>query len=188
METDLQVDTETALVERAKCGDQEALVEIYQRFQPPVFSYVYYRVADQALAEDLTSEVFTRMITKLPAFQLQERPLLAWLFTIARNLIIDHCRTNHQAPFSLEESRIVDQNNDTPSLAEARLAQECLGKAMTELTEEQRLVVLLKFVEDRSNAEVGEILGKTEGSVKSLQHRALAALHRALEKERCYEA
>jgi RNA polymerase sigma-70 factor (ECF subfamily) len=103
-------------------------------------------------------------------------------------LIIDHRRTDHQAPFSLDESLLSEEQNSTPRLVETRLAQECLARALEYLTEEQRLVVLLKFVEDRSNAEVGEILGKTEGSVKSLQHRALAALHRALGKERCYEA
>jgi RNA polymerase sigma-70 factor (ECF subfamily) len=185
---DARVESGSELVERARCGDQAALVEIYQRFQPPVFTYIYYRVEDQCLAEDLTSEVFTRLVAKLPEFQHQDRPLLAWLYTIARNLVIDHYRSDHRAPFSLDESLIAGESDQTARLAENRLAQECLGKALAQLTEEQRLVILLKFMEGRSNAEVGKILDKTEGSVKSLQHRALAALHRALKKERCYEA
>jgi RNA polymerase sigma-70 factor (ECF subfamily) len=82
---------------------------------------------------------------------------------------------------------MADESSYTVRAAERRMTQRCLQKALSRLTEEQRQVILLKFVQDRSNLEVAEIMGKNEGSVKSLQHRALAALHRIMEQEDCYE-
>ena len=179
---------EIRLIERAQCGEQDALVDIYYRCQPSVFTYVYYRVGDQETAEDLTAEVFTRMVGKLGQFKPGERPLLAWLYTIARHLIADHYRSRPSAgELPLEEDLALDESSQTARAAERRLTQHCLQKALSRLTEEQRQVILLKFVEDRSNLEVAEIMGKNEGSVKSLQHRALAALNRIMEQEDCYE-
>jgi RNA polymerase sigma-70 factor (ECF subfamily) len=87
----------------------------------------------------------------------------------------------------LDEDLAADEITNTARAAEHRLAQECLQKALSMLTEEQRQVIVLKFVEGLTNLEAAEILGKNEGSVKSLQHRALAALHRIMEQEDCYE-
>ena len=179
---------EYRLIERAQCGEHEAMVEIYECCQPSVFTYVYYRVGNQEIAEDLTAEVFTRMVGKLRQFTPGEAPILAWLYTIARHLVADHYRSRPAAgELPLEDDLAADETSYTARAAERRLTQQCLQKALSLLTEEQRLVILLKFVEDRSNLEVAEIMGKNEGSVKSLQHRALGALHRILEQERCDE-
>jgi RNA polymerase sigma-70 factor (ECF subfamily) len=181
--------TDAGLIRRAQQGDQQALVDIYQRCQPSIYTYIFYRIGDQALSEDLTAEVFVRMIDKLPAFVQDKRPILAWLYTIARNLVIDHYRrAGKQVPLLIEESLMVDDElNRPPALVEQRLNRQNLIKALRHLTEEQRQVIVLKFVEDRSNAEVAVLLDKTEGAVKSLQHRALAALQRVLEQELSYE-
>jgi RNA polymerase sigma-70 factor (ECF subfamily) len=175
------------LVKRSQAGDESAFVALYEQYQPAVCTYLYYRLGDTMLAEDLTAEVFIRLLDRLATLDVTERPLLAWLYTIAANLTIDHHRKNGRYQWlPLDEER--DQAEmETAYSADARLAQETLAKALHHLTEEQRQVVLLKFVEGRSNAEVGAILGKNEGSIKSLQHRALAALRRLLAKDFSHE-
>jgi RNA polymerase sigma-70 factor (ECF subfamily) len=175
------------LIKRSQAGDERAFVALYEQYQPAVYTYLCYRLGDGMLAEDLTAEVFIRLLDRLATLDVTERPLLAWLYTIAANLSIDHQRKNGRYQWlPLDEERD-QQETETSYSADARLAQETLAKALNNLTEEQRQVVLLKFVEGRSNAEVGAILGKNEGSIKSLQHRALAALRRLLVKDFSHE-
>ncbi len=180
---------DAGLIRRAQQGDQQALVEIYERCQPSIYTYIFYRTGDQALSEDLSAEVFVRMIDKLSTFVLDQRPILAWLYTIARNLVIDYYRrANKQVAIEVEDTLMADDETTRPAaVVEMRLDQQSLVKALRHLTEEQRQVIILKFVEDRSNAEIATLLDKTEGAVKSLQHRALAALQRVLEQELSYE-
>ena len=180
---------DSRLIQRARQGDQEALGVIYDCLYPSVFRYVYYRVLDQETAEDLAAEVFVRMVERIGAYEQHERPILAWLYTIARNLVTDHYRLQGQADhLPLEESLVAGETHLPSQAAERRQDQDCLTRALEYLTEEQRQVILLKFVEDREIAEVAAVLGKNERAIRSLQHRALAALSRVIEKERCYES
>jgi len=179
---------DTRLIQHAKRGDQEALGVIYDRLYPSVFRYIYYRVSDQETAEDLAADVFVRMVERIGAYEQGGSPLLAWLYTIARNLVTDHYRFQGQAnSLPLEESLVAGETIQPIQTAERRQEQDCLARALEYLTEEQRQVVLLKFVEGREIAEVAEVLGKNERAIRSLQHRALAALNRVIEKEHCYE-
>lgn len=179
---------EATLVAHAKQGEAAAFEQIYDQHRQPIFNYIFFRVGDNELAEDLTSDVFVRMVDKIDTYTQNGRPLAAWLYTIARNLVIDHHRRDSQLTWVPLDERLIEAREHNPAKATDRsLLQDCLMKALQHLTEEQRQVILLKFVERRSNAEVGGLLGKTEGSIKSLQHRALAALKRALDKELCYE-
>lgn len=174
-----QVDSE--LVRRAKGGDESALVEIYNQCQAPVYRYVYFRVGSTALAEELTAEVFVRLVDKIRTFREEGRPILAWLYAIAHNLVVDHQRRQGRVAWlPLDETMEAGEEGQPSQVAEARETQSHLSAALETLTEAQRQVILLKFMEARSNNEVAAILGKDEGSVKSLQHRALAALRRAL--------
>jgi RNA polymerase sigma-70 factor, ECF subfamily len=174
-----QLDAE--LVRRARDGDESALVEIYDQCQAPVYRYVYYRVGDAALAEELTAEVFVRVVGKIGTIREQGRPILAWLYVVARNLVTDHRRRQGRvAHLPLDESMAAGEEGQPAAVAEVRELEVQLRAALDALTEPQRQVILLKFMEARSNAEVAEILGKDLGSVKSLQHRALAALRRVL--------
>lgn len=170
------------LVQRARAGDESALAAIYEQCHGPVYRYIYYRVGDAALAEELTAEVFVRMVARIHAFQEQGRPVLAWLYTIARNLVADHLRrAGRAAAVPLDESLPAGEDHQPSRVAERNEARAGLLAALSRLTETQRQVILLKFMEARSNAEVAAILGKDEGAVKSLQHRALASLRRYLE-------
>mgnify|MGYP002640062440 FL=1 len=163
--------------------------EIYQEYRSLIFKYVFYRVGDRHLADDLTSDVFVRMVDKYDHKLREGRPIAPWLYTIARNLIIDHQRRAGLVGWQPLHENLPTTGNKAPEKQlEKGLTHECLAKALKELTEDQQKVVLLKFIERRSNQEVGKLLGKPEGSIKSLQHRALASLRRVLEKESCYEA
>ena len=106
---------EAGLVQRARCGDSEAVAAIYAQYQQAVFTYVYYRVSDQECAEDLTAEVFVRMMTKLPDYIEHGQPILAWLYTIAHNLVIDHYRhSNERQDMPLEDSLIAGEGGHPP--------------------------------------------------------------------------
>jgi len=173
---------EAKLIQRAKKGDPAAFAEIYDRHQPAVYRYVYYRVSDAATAEDLTSDVFVRLVEKIDRFTYRGRPLLAWLYTIARNLVTDHHRRAGRFPQLPLDERLVARS-DTPEEAVARrLAQQRLVAAIAHLTEDQRQVILLKFTEGLDNRTTAQILSKSVGAVKSSQHRALAALRCILEQ------
>lgn len=180
--------SDSLLIERACGGDAAAVGELYERYQPAIYSYVYYRLGHAAEAEDLTAEVFVRLVTKLHTYQDQGKPLLAWLYTIARNLVANHHRRNgyvEWVPLDATEEALDDGSSDLTG--ELHLSQHEVKAAMAELTEPQRQVVWLKFIEGYSNAEVAAILNRDENAVKSLQHRALAAMRRTIERERCCE-
>jgi RNA polymerase sigma-70 factor (ECF subfamily) len=164
-------------------------IQVYKKYRPSIFNYIFYRVGDSDLADDLTSDVFVRLVDKYDEEARQGRPIAPWLYTIARNLIIDHQRRNRRIGWQpLNEQTAADETSNPLKQTETRLTQECLIAALDKLTEDQRHVILLKFIEKRTNKEIGDLLGKPEGAIKSLQHRALAGLRRVLEKEPCYEA
>jgi RNA polymerase sigma-70 factor (ECF subfamily) len=184
-------DDEARLIQLAQQGDAEACATLYDRHYDAVYRYCYYRVGDVSLAQDLTGEVFVRMVDKLDTFKVCGRPLLAWLYTIARNLVNDVHRYRGKAThLPLSEATLLsgDDGSDLTRWVERRLEADCLAAALKHLTEEQRQVILLKFMEGLNNAQVASLLSKTEGAIKSLQHRALGSLRRAIEMERCYEA
>ncbi len=179
---------EAQLVRRALQGDREAIASLYDCCYASVFTYVFFRVSDQECAEDLTTEVFVRMISMLPGYIDQGKPLLAWLYTIAHNLVIDHYRNRKIETMPLDE-RLVDRDGKHPARrSEEREAQKILGRAMEKLTEEQRLVIQLKFIEDYEIGEIAAIMNRNERAIRSLQHRALAALLRVFQQERYYES
>jgi RNA polymerase sigma-70 factor (ECF subfamily) len=175
------------LIQQAKEGNEAAFAEIYTRHHDAIYTYVYYRVNDTGLADDLAGEVFVRMVERIGRFTYRGRPILAWLYTIARNLIVDHQRQQSKADhLPLDEGLVAGGASPSETVSQ-RLDRDCLMKSMKHLTEEQQRVILHKLIEGRSNAEVAILLDKTEGAIKSLQHRALASLRRAVLKERCYE-
>jgi len=168
---------------------REMFIQVYEKYRPSIFNYIFYRVRDAELADDLTSDVFVRLVDKYDEKSRQGRSIAPWLFAIARNLVIDHQRRAGRIGWHpLDEQTAADASSNPLEQTENRLTQECLMNAMVHLTDEQRQVILLKFIERRTNREIGNLMSKPEGAIKSLQHRALAGLRRVLEKEPCYEA
>ncbi len=181
--TDEQI---TSLLPRCQRGEAAAVEALYDLYADRLYRYLLARVGDPEVAADLSTELFVRVIRHMSSFKLNERrpaaSFSAWIYRIASNLITDHHRqAKRAAQVSLtEELRLTDGQPSPQHLAEQREVFARLQRAMQGLSEEQRLVILAKFGEDMSNAEVAAWLGKSEGAVKSLQHRALQALGRLL--------
>ena len=165
---------ESTLIQQAKEGDRTAFAEIYDRHQPAIYRYIFYRVGDAA-AEDLTSEVFVRLVDSIEHFTYQGRPLLAWLYTIAHNLVTDHHRSTGRTTMVPLDEQLVDEATDPEDAAGHTLAQQRLAAALDQLTEDQRQVLLLKFFEGLDNKTAAQLSGKSYDAVKALQHRGLAA-------------
>jgi RNA polymerase sigma-70 factor (ECF subfamily) len=171
---------ETTLIQRARRLDRAAISTLYRQHVQAIYRYVYYRVGDASIAEDLTAEVFLRAIEGLPDYEPRGVPFAAWLYRIAHARVADHFRRQRRAEtVALDESH--PSGEDSPlAKAERSSFYENLEAALRQLTLYQQQVIILKFIEGLSNAEVAQILNKTEGAVKSLQHRALNALHRLM--------
>jgi len=172
---------EARLIQRAREGDPAAFAEIYDLYQPAIYRYVFYRVGDVATAEDLTAEVFVRLVEKSDRLVYRGRPLLAWLYTIARNLVTDHYRRAGRVTMLPLDEHLVAGTTSLEESSEYTLTQQRLAAAIARLTEDQRQVILLKFFEGLDNETVAQMVGKSIGAVKALQHRGLAALRRVLE-------
>jgi RNA polymerase sigma-70 factor (ECF subfamily) len=171
------------LVERGQQGDREALEELYLLHFDRIYSYLHMSVGNRHDAEDLTTQTFLKMLESITRFRWQSAPFSAWLFRIAHNLAMDHFRaTRRWQP----EEDVPEPAGETEPSAEAQAFQLIGRQSMLELIEglsqEQKQVLTLKFVFNLPNAEVATILGKTEGAVKSLQHRALVSLQKHLTK------
>ena len=171
------------LVERAQAGDREALEELYLIHFDRIYSYLHVSVGNRHDAEDLTTQTFLRMLESIGKFRWQSAPFSAWLFRIAHNLAMDHFRANKRVQ---PEEEVPEPEPDEATSAEAGALESIGRKSMLDLIEdlspEQQQVLTLKFVFNFANAEAATILGKTEGAIKSLQHRALVSLQKQLKR------
>jgi len=172
-----------ALVDRAQQGDRDALEELYLIHFDRIYSYLHVSVGNRHDAEDLTTQTFLKMLESIGKFRWQSAPFSAWLFRIAHNLAMDHFRANKRWQ---PEEDVPEPEPDESTSAEAGALESIGRKSMLELIDElspeQQQVLTLKFVFNFANAEAATILGKTEGAIKSLQHRALVSLQKQLEK------
>jgi RNA polymerase sigma-70 factor, ECF subfamily len=171
------------LVEQAQQGDRDALEELYLLHFDRIYSYLHMSVGNRHDAEDLTTQVFVRMLESIGKFRWRSAPFSAWLFRIAHNLAMDHFRANKRWR---PEEEVPEPDPGEGSVAEEE-ALESIGRQsmlqlIEELSREQQQVLTLKFVFNFSNADAATILDKTDGAIKSLQHRALASLQRQLER------
>lgn len=171
------------LVDRAQQGDRAALEELYLIHFDRIYSYLHVSVGNRHDAEDLTTQTFVKMLESIGRFRWQSAPFSAWLFRIAHNLAMDHFRANRRWQ---PEEDVPEPEPDETTSAEAGALESIGRKSMLELIDElspeQQQVLTLKFVFNFANAEAATILGKTEGAIKSLQHRALVSLQKQLEK------
>jgi RNA polymerase sigma-70 factor, ECF subfamily len=167
------------LVARAQEGDRDALEELYLDHFDRIYSYLHMTVGNRHDAEDLTTQTFLRMLESISRFQWGSAPFSAWLFRIAHNLAMDHFRSRRRWQ---PEEEVPEPVGAVESSAEEQairaLSSQSMFDLIDELSSEQRHVLILKFVFDFSNAEAATVLDKTEGAVKSLQHRALASLQK----------
>jgi len=171
------------LVREAQQGEREALEELYLLHFDRIYSYLHMSVGNRHDAEDLTTQVFVKMLESIAKFRWRSAPFSAWLFRIAHNLAMDHFRANKRWQ---PEEEVPEPDPGEGSAAEEEALESIGRQSMLELIQnlshEQQQVLTLKFVFNFSNGEAATILDKTEGAIKSLQHRALASLQRQLER------
>lgn len=164
----------------AKKGDSKAISELYNQYKPRILNYLYHRVGDSQVAEELTTEVFIRMIDNLPKFKLKNVPFQVWLFKIARNLLIDHYRISKKYNHVELHEEIVS-NSDLPEIKiEKNMEVEILRNAICNLTDDQSDVITLRFIAEMPINQVAKVLKKSEGAIKMLQTRALQALNKMM--------
>lgn len=168
------------LVVLSQQGDTEAFAQIYDMLVVPIYRYIYYRV-HAGDAEDLTEMVFLKAWENLLQYQKTQYSFSAWLFKIARNLVVDYYRAHtfsEELDPSLPDTR---READPEAYVENVLDQQTLKTALSRLKESYQQVIILKFINDLPNSEIARIMGRSEGTVRILQFRALAALKRILE-------
>ncbi|MQC26298.1 MAG: sigma-70 family RNA polymerase sigma factor [Chloroflexi bacterium] len=173
---------EKQLLQNAINGDQQAFASIYDTYVDEIYRFIYFRVEDQPTAEDITSTVFLRAWENLGGFEIRKAPFKAWIYHIARNAVIDHYRasksnTSLEAIHNVADAGATSVTQPVETLVEG----EKLAKLLPELTEDQRNVLVLKFVQGYSKKEVADALGKRQGAIRALQMRALQALAQLME-------
>ncbi len=174
---------EKRLLQQAQRGDADAFGSLYRANVQTIFRYIYHRVNDTQLAEDLTGDVFTRALRDLPKYRDQGKPFIAWLYRIAHARVVDYYRRMNRRP--VESNVEAEQISVTPDMDRGlirRHAARVLRQAITELTDEQQQVIILRFIEGRRIDAVAKIMDKKPNAIKALQHRALRSLGSRLER------
>jgi len=180
----LSVENELTTIHEARLGNKTALATLYQIHKVAIYTYVYYRVeGNGTVADDLTAEVFSRMVTKIHTFKPNGKPFLAWLYTISRNLISDYYRKEKERDNGLSQYDPRLASTDPELSVQLNLDSQQLLRALHKLTAEQQEVIILRFIEGKNVAQTAEILGKRVGAVKTMSRRALASLQRIMKQE-----
>jgi RNA polymerase sigma-70 factor (ECF subfamily) len=172
------MDEEHKLIKRAKNGEGEAFGALYDRYLTPIYRYIFLRVgSNKANAEDLTHQVFLSAWQNIKSYEFKGFPFSSWLYRIAHNAVIDYYRTSkvHIDINALSSTELVESPDFQIELDKrADLAK--IKSAIAKLETDQQNVIIMKFVNDLTNKEIAKILGKSEGAVRVIQHRALKKL------------
>ncbi|MCA9971434.1 MAG: sigma-70 family RNA polymerase sigma factor [Anaerolineales bacterium] len=171
---------ELTLLVRARALDEAALADIHRTYYRPIFRYISFRVGDPKVVEDLTSEVFTRLLSALRDKTAPQNTLRGWLFRVASHVVADHYRQRQRAPEVELTDMIPDDRTPLEDTISQKLRVQDLRHALKDLTDEQQSVLALRFGFGMRIREVAETIGKSEGAVKQLQLRALASLAKQL--------
>lgn len=173
---------DAALLQRIQKWDAAALAQVYDAYYERIYRYIYCYLGRADAAEDLTASVFTRLLSAIHRGKSPRSNLSAWLYRVAHNLVVDIFRRRRADELELVEWLEGDEPDLTHTV-EQKLQLERVRGALRQLTPNQRVVIVLKFMEGMESHEIAEILDKTEGAVDALQHRALVTLRRALAQD-----
>ena len=172
---------EESLVRRAQQHDTEAFSRLYEAYFDRIYRYIVLRIRNEAEAEDMTQQVFMKMLQSIASYKLKGIPFSSWLYRIAHNQVVDFLRQqNKKATVDIEGLPLPDMGDDTQHVLELQGDIEQLKKAVQKLTAAQQEVISLRFASELSIAECASIMGKSEGAIKALQHSAVLALRKAL--------
>jgi RNA polymerase sigma-70 factor (ECF subfamily) len=168
------------LVERAAGGDVEAFARLYHRYVARVYRHAYYRVGEIGEAEDITHQTFLQAWQAIGRFRLTGAPFVAWLLTIANNLVVDHYRRNPRGrlfDLVVTAEDLIDESADL----DRQLDQARVFHALRQLRPDQQRIITMRLIEDLDYPEIALAIGKTEGNVRVILHRSLSALRKLLE-------
>ncbi len=171
---------ELILLNRARSLDQEALAQIHDLYYVPIYRYIAFRINEHETAEDLTSEVFTRLLSALRDHTAPQKTLRGWLFSVASRVVKDHYRKQYRRKQTELDESMPSLVATPDQKVEMKLTNENLRQAITKLTEDQQQVIALRFGYEMSIRDVAQTIGKSEGAIKMLQARAVAALSRIM--------
>lgn len=177
--------SEKELIEKSKTGDSGSFGVLYDKYMPPIYRFILVKVGHKHDAEDLTHQVFLKAWQNIGTYADEGHPFSSWLYKIANNSVIDHYRTK-KTDISIEwipEEKVGSNENDIPSQVDQEINLDKIRIGIMKLEQDQQSVLLMKFVNDLSNTEISEALGKSEGAIRVIQHRALKQLKKNLEDQ-----
>ena len=181
---------EKALLYRAHAGDRGAAGTLYEHYYRDIYSYIFYRVDHPSTAEDLSAEVFVRMIRHLPGFLDQGKPFISWLYGLAKQVIKDYQQDSEELISAKNITGDRSNGKHSPSNGRSQTHQDqdalgCFQKALQHLSETHKEIIIHRFVEGRSVQDIADLTNQSEGAVKALQLNALKLLEEALVRENC---
>ena len=180
-------EAESLLIARAKAGDPDAISGLYERYAPQIRRYIASRLGDPSQAEDICGDVFVKVLESLDRYEDRGWPFSAWLYRIAYARTVDVLRQARRRPSLPLDEALLGALEPPDEAVMARLSYHEISGIMESLTSDQRLVLRLRFGEDRSLAEIAQSLGRSVGSVKALQHRGLTRLAQVLTSQPGYQ-
>ena len=173
------------LLIKAKSGKEEALAELYKQYFDRIYRFIYYRTGHKETAEDLTEDVFVKAFKGISSLE-QSATFEGWLYRIARNLVIDHYRSQKTIIGLDEVENTLEYETNLIDVADLQSRQQTLLKLMRGLTQEQQTVIKLKFFDDLENSVIAQMLNKSEGAIRVIQHRAILKLKELLEAKQSW--
>ena len=173
-------ESDHALIQRAQARDAEAVAALYHRYSGQIYRYCLFRVSDEAVAQDLTGDIFLNMVESLPHYVDWGAPFAAWLFRIAHRRVVDHYRRQARRQTDELSDSLPDSQPGPEAVAAQHTELQRLRQAMGQLSEDYRMVLQLRFVEGYDLAQAAHSLRKSIGATKAMQHRALQQLARLL--------
>jgi len=173
------------LINFAKDGEAEAFGELYERHVNAVYRFLYARLDNSMDAEDLTEEVFLRAWNSVPGYHERGVPFLAFLLIIARNVLIDHYRRNGRSPqhVTIEDIQLRDTNPEPSEVSAKNQKHQEIRQAIGQLRNDYQEVLVLRFLNDLSPNETAEVMKRSTGAIRVLQHRAIVALRKTMEEQ-----
>jgi len=171
---------EEDLIKKAKNRDPEAFGSLYNQYQPAIYRFILLKISEKASTEDITHQVFLNAWQNIGNYQSQGFPFSSWLYRIAHNAVIDYYRTQkkHLNLETIEETAVSDNLEEK---IDEKFELKLVKEAIKELSDEQQSIIIMKFVEELTNKEIAVALGKSEGAIKTAQHRSLENIKKILD-------
>jgi RNA polymerase sigma-70 factor (ECF subfamily) len=183
----LPIPEEGHLVRQAQSGHPEAFAQLYDAYLDRVYRYIFFRVSDDQTAEDLSSQVFLKAWEGLDRYHMNGSPFVAWLYTIAHNVVIDHYRTRRECVALDDIVPLAATDDSLDEQIAVMFDLETMRDVLQILNEEQQQVLTLRFIAELSTENIATIMGKREGAIRAMQMRALQMMAKHMQERKCHE-